>query len=679
MADIVPFVRRADIAVSLAMEEFIALSRDQLTVFGPDLDFDSDSWDVSKYFPRQARRSKVRLNFTTLASCASSPAEAMGAKFKNFAKAYVRYRHGTRSTQNVGMQLMSLRVLEAALLETGEDDPTRVDAHVLNRASQLSLERWRPGVAYEVASRLQMIAEFLREHHLSVVPIDWKHPVRRPVTGVRVGRTADELRQKMMPSQAALDALPQIFRSASISSDVLVSSVAAILCSAPDRISELLSLPYDCQVSAKSAVQDTAYGLRWWPVKGAEPMIKWIIPSMAGVVKMAIAKISSLTEEARSVAEWYERNPGKIYLSGEFEYLRSREWISLAEAARIIFVELPSDDNGVVLHWLRKNEVAVSVVGSNRKVRIRDVEAAVVSQLPAGFPYLDGQSGLRYRDALFIMRANELHSTACTLRPVIEPIRHCHIHNRLGQRSRFGVASVFDRAGFYEPDGTPIRISTHQFRHYLNTLAQAGGLGQLDIAKWSGRATVSQNYCYDHESPEAVVARIRNAVGDDARMFGPLSAPLRAVPISRDEFSRLKVPTAHTTDFGYCIHDFVMSPCQLHRDCLGCSEQVCLKGEDAKEANLRRAYGEATALLKMAAVAAANGDLGAEQWVEQHQMRVDQLHELLAIYDDPTVPTGTFIQLTLDGPSQMERALNSGRAHIGGGTTNPVATGRRFK
>ena len=641
MADIVPFVRRADVSASLAMDEFIALSRDQLTVFGCDLDFDSDTWDVSDYFPRQARRSRVRLNFTTLASCASSNTLAMSAKFKNFAKAYVRYRHGMRSCQNMGTQLMSLRVLEAALLETGGGDPTQVDARVLNRACQLALERWKSGVAYEVAVRLQVIAKFLTEHQLCAVPSDWKHPVKRPVTGVRVGRSADELRQKMMPSQAALDALPQIFRSATISSDVLVSSVAAILCSAPDRISELLSLPFDCQVSAKTEEQDAAYGLRWWPAKGAEPMIKWIIPSMAGVVKAAISRIYSLTEDARSIAKWYECNPGKIYLSDQHEHLRPREWISLAEAAGIVFVDSPSSEDKVILHWLRKNKISVSMVDSIRQVRIRDVEAAVISQLPAGFPYVDKQLGLRYRDALFVMRANEMHSTASTLRCVIEPIRHCHVHNRLGQRSRFGVASVFDRAGFHEPDGTPIRVSTHQFRHYLNTLAQAGGLGQLDIAKWSGRISVVQNQSYDHESSEAVVERIRSTVGDDARMFGPLSAPLKVVPISRDKFSRLKVPTAHTTDFGYCIHDYAMSPCQLHRDCLGCSEQVCLKGEFAKEENLRRACAEAARLLEMAAEAAANGDLGAREWAAQHQLRVDQLQALLAIYDDPSVPDGS--------------------------------------
>ena len=52
-------------------------------------------------------------------------------------------------------------------------------------------------------------------------------------------------------------------------------------------ISELLALPVNCEARQKREGSDEdAYGLRWWPAeKGAAPMVKWIIPSMAGVVE----------------------------------------------------------------------------------------------------------------------------------------------------------------------------------------------------------------------------------------------------------------------------------------------------------------------------------------------------------------------------------------------------------
>ncbi len=36
----------------------------------------------------------------------------------------------------------------------------------------------------------------------------------------------------------------------------------------------------------------------------------------------------------------------------------------------------------------------------------------------------------------------------------------------------------------------------------------------------------------------------------------------------------------HATEFGYCVHDYMMSPCDKFRDCINCNEQVCVKGEE---------------------------------------------------------------------------------------------------
>jgi hypothetical protein len=116
--------------------------------------------------------------------------------------------------------------------------------------------------------------------------VRWRNYLKYPVRGVRAGKEFDERRQAKMPSQAALDALPKVFRLATEPVDVIVSSVAVILCAAPNRISEVLLLPENCEVRKKAGKNgDEAYGLRWWPAKGAGPMVKWIVPSMATVAK----------------------------------------------------------------------------------------------------------------------------------------------------------------------------------------------------------------------------------------------------------------------------------------------------------------------------------------------------------------------------------------------------------
>jgi hypothetical protein len=657
MAEIVTFVPQSRLDAQANMAGLIELCRTKVTAFGSSLAFDADCWDVSDYMER--KRHATRLTFSNLATCRRKQSVMMSEPFRSFAKSYMRYQHGMKPTVGVAPRMAALRTLEAALLESGTADPVQTNAHVLNRAAQLLAERTAESTAYGVAIQLQMVADFLCDNHLMAVPTRWCHPLKPPEGQYiwKVGKAADERRAAKMPSQAALDALPQVFLLATEPADVLVSSVTAILCSAPDRISEVLGLPVNCEVRQKRKRPDKdAYGLRWWPAKGAEPMVKWIVPSMAGVVEEAVGNIRRLTDEARAVARWYEQNPTQIYLTGETEHFRTKEWLSMADVAAILYAapaaqDAPGrwcDSNGVPRHGHR---------GQKRYVRFADLEAAVLRQLPRGFPVADRTTGLKYSDALFVIQRNALGSWA-RLRCVIDLVSYTQIASRLCPNR--GVRSIFDRCGFYEPDGSPVHATTHQFRHYLNTLAQAGGLSQLDIAKWSGRKDVRQNRYYDHETSDAVVARIRAAVGDETRFFGPLATVPRAALITRDEFARVKVPTAHTTDFGYCIHDYVMSPCEMHRDCLNCGEQLCVKGEAQKEKRIRQAHAEATRLLVMAEAAEAEGEFGASEWAEHHRGHLARITALLGVLDDPAVPRGAVIQLMpAHTPSRLEHAAQA--------------------
>jgi hypothetical protein len=142
-----------------------------------------------------------------------------------------------------------------------------------------------------------------------------------------------------------------------------------------------------------------------------------------------------------------------------------------------------------------------------------------------------------------------------------------------------------------------------------------------------------------------MLVKIREAVGDSSLMFGPLgSAPDRRL-ISRDEFAQLKVPTAHVTELGFCIHDFTMTPCEIHRDCINCEELVCIKGSQAKTVNIKRQLDEARLLLERAETAQSDGEYRADRWTVHQRATVERLEQLCSILEDPSVPTGTFITL----------------------------------
>jgi hypothetical protein len=458
-----------------------------------------------------------------------------------------------------------------------------------------------------------------------------------------------------MPSQAALDALPRIFCSASKPADILISAIAAMLCASPDRINEVLLLPLDCEVTQHSPDnKEEAYGLRWRPAKGASPMVKWVVPSMIEVVKDALDCIRRLTAHAREVAAWYEENPRKLYLPENLNFLRDQEHLSMHQIADILWGQHDIHEAGT--RWCARNEIPLVKENHKTYARFSDIEVAVLRLIPREFPYLNRALGLKYSKALLVVPQNFFHSQKATYIPLFEPVVIRHVNDALGARVEHGQASIFANFGFTEEDGSPIRVTTHQFRHYLNTLAQAGGLSQLDIAKWSGRKDIRQNEAYDHVSASEMVMTLRKAVGDTKLAYGPLASLPRYSPIARDEFARLKIQTAHTTDLGYCIHDYSMTPCQVHRDCINCEEHVCVKGDESKLTHLRQQLDEARLLLLKARDAAQHGYAGGDRWMQHHQLTVNRLEQLNDIMQDPAVPVGAIIQLAnVHSPSRLEQ------------------------
>ena len=662
MADIIQFIPRAELDAEDNLRAFVALCRNKLTAFGKDLHFDEHVWVVTEALNLKARNIESRLVFSNWGTAKSAVPDMMSEPFLSFAKAYMRYQHAMRPTKSVGSRLAALRALEAALSESGGcSKPSATTAQTLDRATQLIQDHFTKAVAYRVGGQLEMLAGFLTKKQLVTVPMSWRSSISRPRDSVRVGKEFDRRRQEKLPSAAALDALAKVFNLATEPADVLVSSIAAILCSAPDRINEVLHLEVDCEVTQEIPSSGrTAYGLRWRPSKGAEPMVKWLVGSMESVVRRALSNIRGLTEQARIVARWYEEYPRELYLPAELEHFRRRERLSLQEIGNVLFESHTL--RSTVNNWCRANGVPLVKEGKKLSGAFADVEKAVLAMLPRGFPIADAERGLKYSNALCLLQRNALQAGRAPYRCVIYLLGQGEIANRLGARSATGVPSIFDRFGFVEEDGSPIRVHSHQFRHYLNTLAQIGGLSQLDIAKWSGRVDVHQNDVYNHQSDKDVNALVRQLRGDESRISAPLTAARNAMLIPRDQFGRLKIATAHTTEYGYCIHDYTMLPCQLYRDCMNCTEQVCVKGDAEKEANIRRLVAETRTLLRNAQAAESEGDFGAGRWVEHQKLTLSRAEQLCSILEDPEVPAGTAIRLHGIVPaSRLEQSVEQRR------------------
>lgn len=653
MTELLHFSPRAHHTAQQNLDDFVLANEKQSTVFGPELDFRADVWDVSDSLAPKAKRCSTRLHFTRWHENRNLRGAPMIEPFKRFAKAYMRYQQGLRPSKSLEGRLIALRALHDAACDPPlNGGPTQLLPLHFNRAAQLIVGRAAKSSAYQYGVQLELIYKTMADCRLLAQPQTWRSPIRRVEDVSKVGPEFDERRISRLPSPEALAALAAIFRVASTPSDVMVTSAAAIMCAAPERVNEVLRLSIHSEVIAEDGPGSNAYyGLRWYPSKGADPQVKWVVQSMADVVRQAIVKAKTVSAPARELARWYELNPTKVFLPKELEHLRAQTWLNMAELTSVLFEGTPRRTVGRL--WCQTYGVPTELRGGKTHVRFSDVEMAVLGMLPRGFPFAYAAQKLRYSEALFIARKHELHATRATYRGMFIWVSLADLYKRLSTREENG-RTMFDAYGYREADGSAMRIRTHQFRHYLNTIAQTGGLSQLEIAVWSGRARVSDNKAYDHVSNKDVLAKYRELT---AAQNPPSALPAKVDShgmVLRDHFPKLRVRAAHTTDFGYCGHDFSMLPCQVHQDCLNCDEHFCRKGETSKEQRLSTLLEETESLLKRAEQAVSSGLAGADRWVAHHQGTIQRIRDLLQIVQDPTVATGALIWI---GAPQMPSPL----------------------
>ncbi|HCK2569174.1 TPA: hypothetical protein NY587_005185, partial [Escherichia coli] len=257
--------------------------------------------------------------------------------------------------------------------------------------------------------------------------------------------------------------------------DIFTTSIFALLMSAPWRISEVINLRYDCEVLQRSEDGVARYGLRYIGAKGYGEDIKWIPSVMQPIVKEALRRLRVLSKNARFVASILE------------------DIIENRKAERTLL----NKDLGDKIIRLYKMRDKTSLVKMND---VQNMASLLESKKPKGFPFINGNKSFKYSDMLCLLNKDQLHAIKQTsIFEIYMPnptfFRMDFYSNRDGEQpNRWG--NIFQRHGLSEQQN--YHLKTHQIRHLINTLAQRGGLSDIDIAKWSGRTHVKQNRVYDH-------------------------------------------------------------------------------------------------------------------------------------------------------------------------------------
>ncbi|MDD2741608.1 MAG: hypothetical protein PHV02_05005 [Rhodocyclaceae bacterium] len=676
-------------AVTQNLAIFIAEAK-ALTIFGKDLDWDHWNWPGVGNFTVMGSR---RFRKTTQHSVV-----LLHPSFLDFAKAYVRYAESENPSKSArAINLAALRAVESALLIGNLDaNPANITLATLNQAAQIVRTHFASkGVAYSVGVSLHLLARVMSRKGLTRNDIrSWSNPIAAPdLINTKLGAEADAHRQKRLPDERAIKGIGGKFADGfdlhdpSTHPDVYLTSTVALLLHASSRGQEPHELMIDAECEDYDQEGILRYGLRWHAGKNTKDpsKIKWGNSSMEPFVREAFRRMQVITDEPRAFARYCEQ---------QLELRRRNIDVTLPFYRHAMCPDVPDDqplNAAQVRAALGSKSTAWSILpdkGLSNKpgtYTLNSLWLWVLNRLPKGFPYVVGAKNkhLKYSEALFCMHKSQLkageNSTTDPVSVWMPSI--AQLSGMLGGATSKGFKSFFERHGILDETGTPLRLRSHSFRHLLDTIEHEGTgkdfLEDAFINARAGRSAAYQGATYNHSYPEDKAEIVRDALTRPDGSVAVIDLPKPAAdppqetqhwvvtrpgPRSCADIEINHRSAVLNTLWGGCEHDWLLEPCQYHRDCLNCKEHFCIKGagKDDQERleRLRALLPMVIHQQQLAKVAMDKGKPGSKFW-HQHQTDYrERIEQLIHILEDPSVPENSTVRLA-DGKanSHLHRVL----------------------
>ena len=631
----------------------------QLSELNEDIRFDENYWKGEVNFVKTGISSKDR-----------SPENLLHHSILEFAKAYVKYQR-IKSKLRTTDTILSIRAIEQICLDRyGEVDLTKLVIADFDLAAENAKVNYKASSAYHVGRQLKILLDFLRQLKIVALP-EWKNPIKKPADkSIVLDEESEEHRASKLPDEDAIFALADIFsrKDSELSDrDIFVTSAVSLLLAAPERASELFFLKHNCiheeevQTLSKSSLGlvadasniEKVLGIRWYAQKNYGYDIKYIPSVMIPTVKRAVERLIKMSEKPRHLAYLLE-------ISDKFprhdlcpkvpdDQLLKRSEVLLAMGFDVSQYD-DSQANKSAKQFLKTRDIPIG----DYEVCLNDLNIILRNRLPDGFPYVPFKTGngvqVKWSEALFCCFANQFDKVKPTIFselwiPHIDTLNEDLSPTKKKKKGRdelVNVQSIFQRWGYGD-----YSVSTHQFRHLLNTIANTNGMDSMLLAKWSGRADMKQNRVYDHTSVEdrnyGLIEMQKNEVGTvntDSTFTFQI-----ATPRTLQELNTKTTLSMHTTEFGLCTHSYIDEPCLKYRNCLNCTEHVCIKGDEEKKKRLQDRLRKEKILWAKDKEAVSKNVTGSTVWLHIRELTIKRCEQMIALLDDPNIPDGTPLSL----------------------------------
>jgi len=668
---VVPFLPKHELDTVTNFTAYIQHIKENAIFFRGDngVEWDDDRWDLTSFYPTTGNV-KTKALFSVKPGGKSKPfVQPFMDQAKAISADFLRQNKNRQVSDLVG----TLRRIYHALANAGKEiNLNNLTDDELNSIEQtLSSQSSDPYKHCRLLERL--VHEIIEPAKVTKSRLSWKSSQkykganRTDLVGER-NRATSTKRNKLPDLRCILD-LASVFNTSDYEPDIIVTSWFAISMYAPSRINEILTLSVNCE-RYDEGVEGAGHGIAWVPEKGGDPMVKRAASEeSAKVAHIAIQRLIDIGSNARLAAKWYEDNPSRLFLPEGYEHFRG-EPLTIKEISEIIGREkilrqarmFQMEINPTRLTTQDKNRTYGAT--HRRLYSFDDLETYVVNKLPFGWPYADQKTQLKYSDALFTVPFDIMRGYSSTCWNIPQFVTQNMIMHELGKKPT--GKTIFNRNKLINPEtGKSWKLASHQPRHLLNTIAQSKHLSQELIAYWSGRKSVGQNDYYDHTSHEFIIEsflRLEENAPKELIVTGPLNEKIDArslnEPISRDEALKEELAAFHITEFGYCRHDFSLTPCPKDKWCNNCGEAYFSKGDARQIKRAKQDVAKFTESLKTANKAKADGEYGVEQWIEKLEIDLSRATLKLEKLTDPDVEDGTLISLPPPNVSQSKSGLS---------------------
>ena len=654
MGDLVQFVPRAERDAQENLNEFIRLAKEDLVAFGSGGAWDGDRWQHDE---------TVVVFATKTAPLAAYTYTPLAQPFKEFAKAYIRYRYSHRPVKDLSTVMHALRCVEAALLSaTGSAKVSALTGAMMD----LSADKCRvfftsDEVRCNTGREIYKVFQFLREKNLVPSLPVWRSPFKKPVILTEdLGPAGQSHRASKLPSNDAMLAVADLFARANDLESRYFSSIFALLMATPSRISEVLRLSTDCiQWETDDAGSQQMY-LKWHAAKGKGAMKKWVVPVLHDVVKESVRRLIEIGEPARKAARFAFENPGQFMRHAGCmadPYSKAEILLFPDEFCSAVGLKIPDGcrlRNGLPNWSSVKAEKGIMELIARGATTYRDLACYVLKKYAGPrWPHIDEGKTVLAWDALCLYRDHEFHRDFA-VKPFSWGLPNTNqVNSRLDSKEKM---SLLDRFELKSSNGSSIKLTTHQLRHWLSTMSERAGMDDFTLAQWAGRARVADNRHYDHRTPEERLDAAMDIVSaEQPSMLERLKA---RQPVTYQELGVDRLGTAKATLYGMCVHDYAMAPCQKQRECMTCKEHVCIKGDHVTLERLERLEAQTELLLQKAQQAHIDGDFGADRWVDNHKWKLAHIRTMRIALQSPQIPDGAILRIP-EGhdPSAVRRAL----------------------